>query len=225
MLLSHPVMNAPTNIMTDASDIAVGTILQQFVQDKWCPIAYFSRKLKPAETRYSTLGQQLLSIYLAIKHFWHILESRQFYMLTDRKPLLYSPSSSPKWHSPRQIWHLDFISQFTSDRRHIKGSTNQIAHALSQVQEVSQLGFSSSYRFEQLAIAQRDDWALWALTWLKFLRNKRYFSPWLWKLTNLQYVNWYHTPISTLYQPNCDAVSPIISTRSHTQASRLHNTW
>ena len=49
-LLSHPVLNAPTSIMTDASKVAVGAILQQFVQDEWHPIACFSRKFKPAKT-------------------------------------------------------------------------------------------------------------------------------------------------------------------------------
>ena len=48
-LLLHPVLNTPTSLMTDASDVAVGTI-QQFIQDEWQPIAYFFRKLEPVET-------------------------------------------------------------------------------------------------------------------------------------------------------------------------------
>lgn len=155
-LLSHPVLKAPTSIMTDASDIAVGAVLQQFVQDEWCPIAYFSKKLKPAETRYSTFDRELLAIYLAIKHFRHILEGRQFFVLTDHKPLIYSLSSALDRHSPRQIRHLDFISQFTSDIRHIQGNTNQAADALSRVQAVSQSP-SQAIDHEQMAIAQRND--------------------------------------------------------------------
>ena len=31
MLLSHPVLNAPTSFMTDASDVAVGAVLQQLI--------------------------------------------------------------------------------------------------------------------------------------------------------------------------------------------------
>ena len=48
-LVSHPVLNAPTSLMIDVFNVAVGAILQQFVQDEWRPIAYFSRKLKPVE--------------------------------------------------------------------------------------------------------------------------------------------------------------------------------
>ena len=155
-LLSHPVLKAPTSIMTDASDIAIGAVLQQFVEDEWRPIAYFSKKLKPAETRYSTFDRELLAIYLAIKHFRHVLEGRQFFVLTDHKPLIYSLSSALNRHSPRQIRHLDFISQFTSDIRHVQGNANEAADALSRVQAVSQ-STSPTIDYEQMAIAQRDD--------------------------------------------------------------------
>ena len=128
-LLSHPVLNAPTSLMTDASDIAVGAVVQQFIDDEWCPIVYFSRKLKSVEMRYSTFDQELLAIYLSIQHFRHILEGRQFYVFTDHRLLTHSLSSSPNRHFPRQIQHLDFISQFTSDIHHIQGSNNQAANA------------------------------------------------------------------------------------------------
>ena len=59
---------------TDASDTAVGAVLQQEVEQHWQPIAYFSRKLQPAEQNYSTFDRELLSIYLAIKHFCHFVE-------------------------------------------------------------------------------------------------------------------------------------------------------
>ena len=95
-------------------------------------------------------------IYLSIKHFWHILEGCQFYALTDHRPLTYSLSSSPNHHFPRQIRHLNYISQFTSDIRHIQGRDNQAPDALSRVQAVSQ-NSSPVIDFEQLAIAQRDD--------------------------------------------------------------------
>ncbi|CAI8021667.1 Retrovirus-related Pol polyprotein from transposon opus, partial [Geodia barretti] len=53
-LLSHPKPFAPTCIMADASDRAVGAVLQQQIGGEWHPLSYFSKKLRPAETRYST---------------------------------------------------------------------------------------------------------------------------------------------------------------------------
>ena len=66
--------------MADASDVAVGAVLQQYIDDRWCPVAFFSTKLKPAETRYSTYDRELLAIYLAIKHFRHFVEGRKFHV-------------------------------------------------------------------------------------------------------------------------------------------------
>jgi len=40
-LLSYPKPDAPTNIITDASNIAVGAVLQQQIEDVWTPTAFF----------------------------------------------------------------------------------------------------------------------------------------------------------------------------------------
>ena len=133
-LLFHPTPDAPTVIMTDASDIAVGAVLQQFVNNQWQPISYFSRKLSHTERRYSTFDRELLAVYLAIKHFRHFLEGRVFSVYTDHKPLTFSLHTKSDTHSPRQLRHLDFIAQFTSDIRHIQGRHNPVADALSRVE-------------------------------------------------------------------------------------------
>lgn len=99
----------------------------------WQPISFFSKTLKPAETRYSTFDRELLAIYLSIRHFHHYVEGQKFCVLTDHKPLTFLSSFHPGQHSPRQTRHLDYILQFTSDIRHIKGSNNPVADALSRV--------------------------------------------------------------------------------------------
>ncbi len=133
-LLHHPKPEALTSITTDASDLAVGAVLQQHIDGAWSPIAYFSKKLQPAETRYSTFDRELLAIYLSIKHFRHFVEGRQFHITTDHKPLTYALNSKCDSHSPRQERHLDYISQFTTDIRHVKGTLNVVADALSRME-------------------------------------------------------------------------------------------
>ena len=133
-LLHHPKPEALTNITTDASDLAVGAVLQQYIHGAWCPIAYFSKKLQPAETRYSTFDRELLAVYLAIKYFRHFVEGRQFHVITDHKPLTYALNTRSDKHSPRQARHLDYISQFTTDLRHVKGTLNVVADALSRME-------------------------------------------------------------------------------------------
>ena len=95
------------NIMSDASDIAIQAVLQQQIKDEWRPIAFFSRRVKPAETRYSTFDHELLTIYLAIKYFQYFVEGHQFYELTDHKPLTFAFSTlSSSKLMPHQIQHL-----------------------------------------------------------------------------------------------------------------------
>ena len=102
-LLFYPKPDAPTNIMTDASNTAVGAVLQQQINDTWTPIAFFSRTLKPVETRYSTFDCELLAVYLAIKHFRHFTERRQFHISTDHKPVIYALNSNSDKYTPRQL--------------------------------------------------------------------------------------------------------------------------
>ena len=109
-LLTHPKPFAPTCIMTDASDAAVGAVLQQLIDGNWCPIAYFSKKLRPTETRYSTFDRELLAIYLTVKHFRHFVEGRGFHIATDHKPLTFALASASNKYTPRQIRHLDYIA-------------------------------------------------------------------------------------------------------------------
>ena len=156
-LLSHPHPDAPLAVMTDASNMAVGAVLQQRIDDAWHPISYFSRKLTPAETRYSTFDRELLAIYLAIKHFRHYIEGQNFYVCTDHKPLTFSLFCNSHRYSPRQIRHLDFISQFTSDIRHVSGRDNPVADALSRIDINSVQQVPPAIDFTAVAAAQLND--------------------------------------------------------------------
>ena len=154
-LLFYPTPDAPTSLMTDASDVAIGAVLQQFVNGQWQPISYFSRKLSPTERQYSTFDRELLAIYSSIKHFRHFVEGRVFSVYTDHKPLMFSLAHKSEKHSPRQLRHLDFIAQFTNDIRHIQGSLNPVADALSRI-ELNTVQSSSmpTIDLEALAMAQ-----------------------------------------------------------------------
>ena len=155
-MLAHPSTDAPISVMTDASDVAVGGVLQQLTDDSWQPIAFYSHKLLPAETKYSVFGRELLAIYLTIKHFRHMLEGRQFCVFTDHKPLIHVFHAKPDRHNPREIRMLDLISQYTTDLRYIKGKDNVVADTLSRP-EVDALYTDTTVDFQQLAADQKDD--------------------------------------------------------------------
>jgi len=125
-LLAHPRGNAKIALFTDASDQSVGAALQQQGNNGWEPLAFFSKKLSPAESKYSAFDRELLVIYFAIKHFQHMLEARTFTIYTDHKPLTFAFQQKPEKSTPRQFRHLDFIGQFTTDIRHVSGNENVV---------------------------------------------------------------------------------------------------
>jgi hypothetical protein len=72
----------------------MGAVLQQRVNNTWQPLAFFSRKLNPAQHKYSAYDRESLAICEAVKHFRHMLEARHFVISTDHKPI---SSGSPMW--------------------------------------------------------------------------------------------------------------------------------
>ena len=78
-------------IETDASKYAIAAILSQLQDDgQWRPVAFWSRKLIPAETRYETHDQELLAIVAAFKKWRHYLEgsTHTVEVLTDHNNLV-----------------------------------------------------------------------------------------------------------------------------------------
>ncbi|BHF75332.1 hypothetical protein SprV_0501842800 [Sparganum proliferum] len=153
-LLTHYRADAPISLMVDASNVAVGAVLQQSLPDSTVPLAFFSKKLSRAETRYSTFGRELLAAYLAVRHFRHLLEGREFTIFTDYKPLTFALRSHTDKLNPREIRQLDYISQFTSDIRHIDGSRNEVADALSRP-SIAHLQLSPGIDLSEMAAEQR----------------------------------------------------------------------
>ncbi|BHF59828.1 hypothetical protein SprV_0100278900 [Sparganum proliferum] len=121
-LSSEP--HAQLILTTDASNSVVSAVLHQQVNNRLQPLAFFSQKLQPAQTRYSTFDREFLVIYLAVRHFRHLLDGRDFSVHNDHKPLPYALKTKSDQYSPREFRHLDCISQFTADMRYVQGSDN-----------------------------------------------------------------------------------------------------
>ena len=65
-LLTHPRHDAPISLTTDASDQAVGAVLQQFVNGSWEPLAFFNKMLRLPEKKYSVFNRELFVLYLGV---------------------------------------------------------------------------------------------------------------------------------------------------------------
>ena len=100
-ILRHFDPECHIRIETDASGYAIGGVLSQLTPNQvtsddaigsnvdWHPVAYFSRKMIPAETRYETHDGELLAIVEAFKTWRHYLEGCKYeiLILTDHNNL------------------------------------------------------------------------------------------------------------------------------------------
>ncbi|GBN12077.1 Transposon Ty3-I Gag-Pol polyprotein [Araneus ventricosus] len=152
--LSSPAADARLSLMTDASDFAVGAVLQQHIESKVEPLGFFSRKLSATEQKYSTFDRELLSIYLSVKHFRYMLEGREVVIYTDHKPLVFAFTRKHDNSTPRQIRYLELISQFTTDIRYIAGRNNVVADTFSRISQIDLLNLND---FSGLADDQFSD--------------------------------------------------------------------
>jgi len=137
--LAHPDPSAELQLAVDASDHHVGAVLQQQTRSGMQPLSFFSKKLDSAQQKYSAFDRELLAVYLAVRHFRWALEGRQFHVLTDHKPLTFALHRLGDAWSARQQRHLSYVSEYTTDIRHVAGSLNVVADALSRPPGVPQL--------------------------------------------------------------------------------------
>ena len=92
-------------------------------------LLFYSRKLNPAQTRYTTTERELLSIVETLKEFRNILLGQQIIVHTDHENLTYV-----KFNSDRVMrWRL-FIEEYSPYLRYVKGEINIVADALSRLE-------------------------------------------------------------------------------------------
>uniref|UniRef100_A0A8C4RHI8 Gypsy retrotransposon integrase-like protein 1 n=1 Tax=Erpetoichthys calabaricus TaxID=27687 RepID=A0A8C4RHI8_ERPCA len=93
LLIKEPVLkfydpHKPIKISSDASQSGLGAVLLQKHDETWQPVAYASRSLTGAETRYAQIEKELLSITFACERFHQFVSGQAIMIETDHKPLL-----------------------------------------------------------------------------------------------------------------------------------------
>jgi len=119
VLSAYPNFDKEFHIHTDASKTQLGAVISQ----EGRPIAFYSRKLSPTQTRYTTTERELLAIVETLKEFKNILLGQQITIFTDHKKIISENSQiervlrwrlliegfSPKlvhWQVTRMWWQI-----------------------------------------------------------------------------------------------------------------------
>ena len=127
-----------TRVTTDASLVGVGALLEQYNEEdsQWKPVAYWSRKLLPPQTRYHATDREWLAVVMAVTQtWWFWLSDRDFILRTDHAPLKYLLQNPSPHLSHRQARWVEKMQRYRFEFVHMKGEANKVADALSRTPE------------------------------------------------------------------------------------------
>jgi len=131
-VLALPDPSLPFVVNCDASGYAVGAVLQQDRGSGLQPIAFLSKKLTGAETRYPVHEQELLAIITALTSWKHYLSGTAvpIRVRTDHKSLVHFRTQP--MISGRQTRWLEVLANYNYVIEYVKGDDNGAADALSR---------------------------------------------------------------------------------------------
>ena len=132
--LYYPDYSLQWILRTDASDYGVGAVLVQvFIpaegEKQYQPIAFYSKKFSEQAKKWSTIEKEGYIIFVAVKRFAYYLTGKDFIIETDHNNL--------RWMEASEVakivrWRI-YLQGFCFKIRHIKGTDNTVADALSRL--------------------------------------------------------------------------------------------
>lgn len=127
-VLAFPDFNETFVVHTDASNVAVGSVISQLDR----PIQFASRTLNSAQRNYSTIERELYAIIFALEVFRHYLLGFEFILYCDHKPLIYLFNS--KRHESKMYRWRTQLSDYRFKILYKEGKQNGVADALSRIE-------------------------------------------------------------------------------------------
>jgi hypothetical protein len=124
VVLAYPDFSKPFDIYTDASTKQLGAVITQDNR----PIAFFSRKLSGAQSKYTVTKFELLAIMETLKEFNGMLWGQRINVYTDHKNLTRDGLGLTSNRVTR--WRI-LLEEYAPKIIYIKGIHNTVADAIS----------------------------------------------------------------------------------------------
>ena len=137
-VLQTPDLQKPFRVFTDACQFAVGATLEQKHGDQYMPVAYFSKKLNPAQRNYDTRDREALGIVLAL-HEWRCYLQGAHFVVNNDHHTLQRLQSQAKLSSRNARW-AEFLQEFDCTIQYVKGADNAAADAFSRRPDLFAMG-------------------------------------------------------------------------------------
>ena len=132
LIMAAPKWDQGFEIMCDASDFAMGTVLGQRKEKIFIAIYYASRTFNEAQENYSTTEKEMLAIGFACEKFRPYILGSHVIVHTDHATIKYLMSK--KEAKPRLIRWVLLLQEFDHEIKDKKGCDNVIADHLSRVE-------------------------------------------------------------------------------------------
>ena len=127
-VLVLPRPEEPLVLRTDASDFAIGAVLQT---ESGQPVSFISRVLNEAERNYDIVEKEALAVFWSITRSKMFLLGRQFTVVSDHKPLQFL-FSTEKVSAKVLRWRMA-LQEYSFKIIHCKGEDNVTADCLSRI--------------------------------------------------------------------------------------------
>ena len=114
------------------SKVALGRVLEQEKQGMWGPLVFYSNKMSPAETRYTTRERECLPVEQYSVVWLHYLLGAPFAVKLDHEGLEWLKAQDVANISDRLLRWVEFFSLFDFDPGYIPGKVNLLQDHLSR---------------------------------------------------------------------------------------------
>ena len=134
LILHHFDLECHIWVETDRSGYAISGVFNQLILDnsgRWYLVTFFSKKTIPAETRYETYNNELLTIVEVLKTWRHYLKRSQHEVLVLTNHNNLCRFMETKSLSSRQVCWAKKLSRYHFQINYCQGKANGTADALS----------------------------------------------------------------------------------------------
>ena len=162
VVLAYPDFTKPFDIYTDASTKQLGAVITQDNR----PIAFFSRKLSGAQSKYTVTKLELLAIVETLKEFKGMLWGQRLNVYTDHKNLTRDGLGLTSDRVTR--WRI-LLEEYAPEIIYIKGIHNTVADAISRLDYDPKVNSTNEYNHATHGISTKkracQRWLMFSKLW------------------------------------------------------------
>lgn len=130
VMLFHPDWNAQFELHVDASKLGCGAMLAQEKNGVLRPVRFASRAFSPAESRWTTMHQELFAVKWGLEQFRSYIIGRRVKVVTDHANLKWLTTIAP-YQAKVARWCMS-MAEFDFFIEHRKGERNVVPDVLSR---------------------------------------------------------------------------------------------